>query len=213
MRPREGENMMLHRIVCFATVFALSAVLYACSTSPSHFYTLDAAATASGLPATAGNVTVGPITIPASVDQPQFVTQDGPNRVDVDEFNRWAGPLNENIARVVAQDLVVLLGTPDVAVGPLANFTPDYAVAIDVQRFESVRGQRIELDAVWTIHDKVRGVTRSGRTSANETVADDSFDALAAAHSRALAMLSDDIAKAIRADAIAQSQVQSDPQP
>jgi uncharacterized protein len=205
--------MMLYRIVCFATVFALLAVLYACSTSPSRFYTLDAAATASGLPATAGNVTVGPITIPASVDQPQFVTKDGPNRVDVDEFNRWAGPLNENIARVVAQDLVVLLGTPDVAVGPLANFTPDYAVAIDVQRFESVRGQRTELDAVWTIHDKVRGITRSGRTSANETVADDSFDALAAAHSRALAMLSDDIAKAIRADAIAQSQVQSEPQP
>jgi uncharacterized lipoprotein YmbA len=206
--------MMLQRIVYFAAVFALSAALYACSGStPPRFYTLDAAATASGLPASAGSVTVGPITIPAAVDQPQFVTQEGPNRVDVDEFNRWAAPLNDNIARVVAQDLVVLLGTPDVAVGPLANFIPDYAVAIDVQRFESVRGQRTELDAVWTIHDKARGVTRSGRTSANETVTDDSFDALAAAHSRALAMLSDDIAKAIRADAITQSQVQSDPQP
>jgi uncharacterized protein len=205
---------MLQRIVYFATGFALSTVLYACSASaPPRFYTLDAAATASGLPATGGNVSVGPVTIPASVDQPQFVTQDGPNQVDVDEFNRWAAPLNDNIARVVAQNLVVLLGTPDVAVGPLANFIPDYAVAIDVQRFESIRGQRTELDAVWTIHDKVRGVTRSGRTSANEAVANDSFDALAAAHSRALAMLSDDIAKAIRTEAGAQTQVQSDPQP
>jgi uncharacterized protein len=205
--------MMLQRIVYFAAVFALSTELYACASAPPRFYTLDAAATASGLPATGGNVSVGPITIPASVDQPQFVTQDGPNQVDVDEFNRWAAPLNDSIARVIAQNLAVLLGTPNVAVGPLANFIPDYAVAIDVQSFESVRGQRTELDAVWTIRDKVRGVTRSGRTSANETVANDSFDALAAAHSRALAMLSDDIAKAIRADAAEQSQMQTDPRP
>lgn len=209
---------MLQRIVHLAVTLmlaaAFAAIVSGCSASaPPRFYTLDAAATASGLPATSGNVTVGPVTIPASVDQPQFVTQDGPNRVDVDEFNRWAAPLNDNIARVVAQNLVVLLGTPDVAVGPLANFIPDYAVAIDVQRFESVRGQRTELDAVWIIHDKVRGVTRSGRTSANETVANNSFDALAAAHSRALAMLSDEIARAIRADALNQSRVQSDPQP
>ncbi|HUN57112.1 MAG TPA: PqiC family protein [Candidatus Binataceae bacterium] len=203
--------MMLRRIVHLIAAFACATVIAACGTSaPPRFYTLDASATASGLPATGGNVTVGPVTIPASVDQPQFVTQNGPNRVDVDEFNRWASPLNDNIARVVAENLVALLGTPNVAVGPLANFIPDYAVAIDVQRFESVRGQRTELDAVWTIHDKARGTTQSGRTSANETVADDSFDALAAAHSRALSMLSDDIAKAIRADAN-RARVQSDP--
>jgi hypothetical protein len=205
---------MLLRIAYLVTAFALSTVLIACSASaPPRYYSLNAAATASGLPATGGNVAIGPVTVPASVDQPQFVTQESPNRVDVDEFNRWSAPLNENIARVVAQNLVMLLGTPDVAVAPLANFTPDYFVAIDVQRFESVRGHRTELDAVWTIRDKVRGITQSGRTNANEAVADDSFDALAAAHSRALAMLSDDIAKAIRADAVNQSQFQSDPRP
>jgi hypothetical protein len=57
------------------------------------------------------------VTILAAVDQPQFVTQDGPNRVNVDEFNRWAAPLSDNIERVVAQDLVVLLWTADVAAG------------------------------------------------------------------------------------------------
>ena len=31
--------------------------------------------------------------------------------------------------------------TPDVGVAPLANFNADYRVTIDVQRFESVRGQ------------------------------------------------------------------------
>ena len=152
----------------------------------------------------AARVSVGPVTVPAAVDQPQFVTQASPNRVDVDEFNRWASPLNDNIARVVAQNLVVLLGTPNVAIDPLANFIPDYAVAIDVQRFDSVRGQRAVFVAVWTVRSMAAGVTRSGRTDADEPVSDDTFDALAAAHSRALAMLSGNIADAIRAEAVSQ---------
>ena len=45
------------------------------------------------------------------------------------------------------------------------------------------------------------GETRSGRTVAREAVQGDGFDALAAAHSRALAKMSGDIATAIRAEA------------
>ena len=84
---------------------------------------------------------VGPVSVPAAVDRPQFVVQVAPNRVDVDEFNRWAAPLNDAIAHVVAGDLVKLLGTPNVATAPMANFDPAYRVTIDVQRFESIRGQ------------------------------------------------------------------------
>jgi hypothetical protein len=49
-------------------------------------------------------------------------------------------------------------------------------------------------------------VTRAGRTVAREPVQGDGFDALAAAHSRALAKLSADIAVAIRAEAQERSQ-------
>jgi len=45
------------------------------------------------------------------------------------------------------------------------------------------------------------GETRSGRTTAREAVQGKDFDALAAAHSRALARVSADIAAAIRAEA------------
>ena len=151
----------------------------------------------------AGNasVIVGPVTIPASVDQPQFVVQVAANRVEVDEFNRWIAPLNDSIARAVAGDLAVSLDTPVVATTPLANFNPDYRVAIDVQRFESVRGEAAVVEAIWTVRKAASGETRSGRTLARETMQGDSFDALAAAHSRALAVVSDDIASAIRAEA------------
>ena len=49
---------------------------------------------------------VGPITIPASVDRPQIVVAMSPNQVRLDEFNRWVSPLQNNIGRVVAENLV-----------------------------------------------------------------------------------------------------------
>jgi hypothetical protein len=144
---------------------------------------------------------VGPVTIPASVDQPEFVVQVAPNRVEVNEFNRWVSPLGDGIARTVAGDLVVLLGTQEVASAQPADFTPDYRVTIDVQRFESVQGQQATLEAVWTVRKSAGGEIRSGRTVARQQVQGPGFDALAAAHSQALAKMSGDIAAAIRAEA------------
>jgi uncharacterized lipoprotein YmbA len=144
---------------------------------------------------------VGPVVIPAAVDQPEFVVNTAPNRVEVDEFNRWVSPLNDAIARAVAGDLVVLLGTPNVATAQLANFNPEYQVTIDVLQFESVPGQAATVAAVWTVRKTADGVTRSGRTSSRESVQGPGFDALAAAHSRAIAKVSADIATAIRAEA------------
>src|SRR5208282_3361834 len=100
-----------------------------------------------------------------AVDRPEFVVQTAPNRVDLDEFNRWAAPLNDAIAQAVAGDLVKLLGTPDVAAAPMANFEPAYRVTIDVQRFDSVQGQSALVEAVWTVRRTAGGETRSGRTA------------------------------------------------
>ncbi len=87
------------------------------------------------------------------------------------------------------------------AAAPLANFDPAYRVTIDVQRFDSVPGQAALLEAEWTVRRTAGARTRSGRTVAREAVQGDGFDALAAAHSRALAKMSGDIATAIRAEA------------
>ena len=180
---------------------ALAVAAAGCSTAPARFYSLASTATADGTPATPAAVMVGPVTIPASVDQPEFVVQVAPNQVEVNEFNRWVSPLGDGIARAVAADLVVLLGSPEVASAELANFTPDYRVTIDVQRFESVQGQQATLEAVWTVRKSAGGEIRSGRTVAREPVQGQGFEALAAAHSQALAKMSGDIAAAIRAEA------------
>jgi uncharacterized lipoprotein YmbA len=144
---------------------------------------------------------VGPVTVPAAVDQPEFVVQVAPNRVEVDEFNRWVAPLNDSIARAIAGDLALELGTSQVGTAPFVSFDAAYAVTIDVLRFESIRGEAAVVEALWAVHRTDGGATRMGHTLAREAVQSDSFDALAAAHSRALSIVSADIATAIRADA------------
>jgi len=172
-----------------------------CSTAPSRFYSLSSTASADGTVVMPAKIAVGPVAIPASVDQPEFVVQVAANQVHVDEFNRWVSPLSDGIARAVAGDLVVLLGTPEVASAELANFTPDYRVTIEVQRFESSLGQAATLEAVWTVRKTKSGETRSGRSVERQPVQGQSYDALAAAHSQALEKMSADIAAAIRAEA------------
>ncbi len=190
---------MTGRTLYRLTMAFVAAVAAGCgATAPSRFYTLDSTATpADALPGRYA-VIVGPVSVPAAVDRPEFVVQVAPNRVEIEEFNRWAAPLGDSIARAVAGDLSTLLGTADVATAPLVNFNPVYRVTINVQRFESVRGQTVLVDAVWAVRKVATGDTRAGRTVARETVPDQSFDALAAAHSRALAQVSGAIATAIR---------------
>ena len=183
------------------TVIAFVAVIAAgCASAPARFYTLNSTAKGDGTTAANYAVAVGPVTVPAEVDRPQFTVQLAPNRVAVDEFNRWAAPLNENIARVVAGDLATVLGTPRVTSGALTSFNPDYRVTLDIQKFASVPGKSVQIEAVWIVRKSAGGVSLSGRTIANEPAPGD-YEALAAAHSRALARVSGDLAAAIRTEA------------
>jgi len=180
----------------------LAATGVACGTSaPSKFYTLRSTAGPDNGPPVHSSVMVGPVTVPASVDRLELVVQVAPNRVEIDEFNRWAAPLDTSIARTIAGDLTTLLETPDVAAWPMANFNPAYRVTIDVQQFQSVPKQEVLIDAVWTVRKAAGGDTRAGRTIARETVRGTDYDAIAAAYSRALSQVSADIAAAIRTEA------------
>jgi len=129
------------------------------------------------------------------VDRPQFVVNAGPNQVRLDEFNRWASPLQNNISRAVAENLVALLGTPRVS---LLSADADYRAVIEVQSFESSPGEAATLDAVWTVRRSKDGKAETGRTTVREAVQEKGYDALAAAHSRAVARLSQDIADGVR---------------
>jgi len=169
------------------------------STPPARLYTLSASSPTAET-ALDISVSVGPVSIPAAVDRPQIVVATAANQVRLDDFNRWASPLQENLSSVIADNLAALLGSSHVTRFPkTSSADADFRVAIEVTRFESVPGQWATLDAAWTVRRTADGVVQTHRTSVREPVPDSSFEALAAAHSRAAARLSQGIAEAVRA--------------
>lgn len=168
------------------------------STPPSRFYTLSASG---GTVKNASDVSVavGPVSIPAVVDRPQIVVSVGPNQVRLEEFNRWALPLQNNIARVIAENLTAQLATSRVTLfAELTGADAEYRAIIDVQRFDSMPGEAAILEAVWVVRRMKDGKAERGRTAVREPLQAKDYEALAAGHSRALARLSDDIANAVR---------------
>jgi uncharacterized protein len=183
----------------FAAIALTCAFAVGCASPSPNFYTLSAgpADLAATTPRLA--VVVGPISIPATVDMPQIVVTKGLNQVAPDQFNLWASPLRSNIAQVVCANLVTLLGTSSVSsIASVSTITADYRVAIDVQTFESAPGDAATLSALWTVRRVSDGKTTTGRTTVREPSLEKSYEALAAAHSRALKRLSVDVAEAIQ---------------
>jgi uncharacterized lipoprotein YmbA len=138
--------------------------------------------------------------VPADVDRPQIVVRVSANEVRMDEFNRWAAPLPEEFSRVIVENLEMILGTTRVTSFP-RNPSGDAAfrVSIDVRRFESELGKVATLDMVWTVKRANDGAARTEHIAVREIVPDNGYDSLAAAHSRAVAQLSQNIANAIQA--------------
>jgi uncharacterized lipoprotein YmbA len=190
-------------------VFAFTSLLLAgCggSTQRVEFYTLNPL---SGMQAKANtpaadqelSIGVGPVEIPEMLDRPQIVTRSGPNKLNIDEFNRWAGRLDENFARVLAQNISSLLGTDQVAVYPWqADFKPRYRIPMKIRYFEGQWGKDVLLEAVWSVASQQRKQTNSVRKSViKEPLSPEpDYEALVAAHSRAIAQLSREIVKEIQ---------------
>ena len=189
-------------IASLSALCAIVVLAAGCSTPASRLYTLSRAPASAATPAApASNMTVvvGPVSIPAIVDLPQIVVSTGANSVSLDEFNRWASPLQSNISRVVAENLVALLGTPRVSQFQQSlNLDADFRVAIDVQSFESALGDAATLNAVWVVRRTKDGKSQTGRTTVREATGTAGYEALAAAHSRALSRMSQEIADVIR---------------
>lgn len=170
---------------------------------PSDFYVLTPMP--QGQPAPARDealvVGVGPVDIPDYLNRAQIVTRAGPNRLDVDEFNRWGGSLVSNLAGVIAQNLSVLLGTDDVHVIPANEpLTPRFRIIVSVTRLDGALGEDVVLDARWIVTGpRVREQVESGRTVVREATNAGGYEAYVAAQSRAVEKLSRDIAADITA--------------
>jgi uncharacterized lipoprotein YmbA len=189
----------------------LVAVLAGCAASSprTEFYTLDSAPPASSgasrarVDEPALRVSVWQVVVPDMVNRSQLVVRTAPNRVDIADSHRWAEPLRIGIARVLADDLALELGSGFVVVhGQPAGFQPELRVFFDVQKFEAVLGEGVTVEALWNVRP-ARGETRGGEAKSGRSVAEERAGAagyapLVAAYSRALARIAHEVAQSLR---------------
>ena len=172
------------------------------TTPPSVYYTLRPmerpAATPLAMAAEPLAVGIGPIKFPDELNRPAIVTRSGRNRLEVNEFHRWGGTLENNVTRVMEENLALLLKTDQVMARPWERyFQPSVRIALDIRQFDGRLGEYASLNATWMIIGP-EGDTPLlvRRTIIQEAVMGEGYDGLVDAQSRALAGLCRQIAEA-----------------
>ena len=187
------------QIACVTMVVGVM-MLTACGgrTPPAKFYTLqpvEQSSTGKSLPLDVA-LAVGPVAIPAALDRAEIVTRDAGNAISFSQYHRWAGPLEEDIASVMAQNIANLLDTERVTPFTRENiFQPTHRVVININRYDSQLSHEFLIDATWSIKDlKSRKLLLVRNSTIREALASAEYEELVAAQSKVLAALSQEIA-------------------
>jgi uncharacterized lipoprotein YmbA len=179
-------------------------LLSACgTTSNSRFYTLTPVRqTVAGTAVSDAAVLlgVGPVSIPDYLDRPQIVVRSSQNELQLSEFNRWAGSLQNDTGRILRENLDSLLAGDDVSVTSWRRGIPNvYRVSVDVSRFEATDGRIVVLKAQWAIFGGEGAKVLLVRDSdIREEVRGGGIEPVVAAMGRALESLSREIAQGVR---------------
>jgi uncharacterized lipoprotein YmbA len=154
------------------------------------------------VPAATGNIHIGigPVQFAEYLDRTQIVTRTDNTEVNLSETHRWAEPLPDNFARILADNLSVLINTDKVSLHPSRNWPEvDYQVLVNVWQFDVSKQGSATLVANWSIRGKGGSelITMHKSTFTTDVDPAASYAEAARALSRTVAMLSREIASAI----------------
>jgi len=146
----------------------------------------------------APSVAVMAVSLPELIDRPQLVLHGTGSKVVILEAHRWAEPLKQAIARLLAENLSRTMGSDQVSAYPQhAANEADYRVFVDIKRFEATDAA-VAVDALWSIRGRVEARPLNGRSKCTEPFKGTGHEAMVIAYSRAVAALSQEIALGIR---------------
>lgn len=148
----------------YLAVFAALG-LAACTSAPTHYYTLVPASDASRPNTAAGfQFAMQPVRIPVQVDQPQVVVRESSGSLAILETERWSAPLADEFHDALSAGMERKLGVRDLAGLPKAANLPVVSLQADVRRFDSVPGHYALVDVVWSISRRKEGEARRSLT-------------------------------------------------
>jgi uncharacterized protein len=183
-------------------------------TDPTQYYTLgqnaarsaessESASIPSAPDATgAVGIGVGPVIIPGYLQRSQIVTRTGGDHVELAMFHRWAEPLEDGIARILAEEIGARVPTERIVTFPWRGVTArsiQYQVVVTVVRLDGRSGGDVTLDTRWRILGKGGDELAIRRSMVSETAAGPGYEPMVAAMTRALVTLGQQIAVQIRA--------------
>jgi uncharacterized lipoprotein YmbA len=200
-------DMYFRRLTVFVFVTVLLVGAGCVRSAPSTFYLLNPVKPANEVSQKNSMeqtviIAVGPLRIPDYLDRPQIVTRSGKNKLKLAEFERWAGSLDQDISRVLVENISGLLpeGSPYVMrwyPSKQIDIAPLLRVEVNIIRFDGVLGKSVMIRALWTIFDKDGKMLLQKESAIGENVDGGGYDSLVKAMSNALGVLSRDIANAI----------------
>lgn len=178
----------------------LALLLTACGSTPkSNYYLLSSAAEVppnNPVP----TVGVGPVAMPEYLNRDILVFRPGDNQLEITATERWAEPLEDGVARVLALNLASMLDTTGVQVYPFhPGRKPQYGVKLRVVNMDA-NAQRAQLVAEWLLYDPDSNEALERRLVQLQRplAAGAPVPQLAGLYSALIAELSEGIAQAIR---------------
>ncbi len=182
------------------------------SSPPANFYFLAVPAPLAETPVAGPTLAlgIGPVAIPEMLNRPQIVTRAGDHRLLMADFHRWGGDLQDNIKRLLAEQVGARLQTGDLAIYPWPrNRRLDYQLRVDVLSLQGRLGGEALLQGTWFLsRDDEDLLARPFRLV--ETVRGDGYADLVAAYSNLFGRLAGDMAASIRPPTDASQQPAAD---
>ena len=174
--------------------------------SSSRFYVLssviDPIAVEKNIPGVSNDITISisPVSLPKYLKKSQVVTRTGSNELHLAEYDRWAGKIEEDIGRVIAENLSHILAMDKVFSYPaMEGIATDYDIKMDISRFDGRLGGEMELIVRWVVFDAEENTVYGVKTShIIEPAKGSGYADMVAAQSRALAVFSRELADVIK---------------
>jgi uncharacterized protein len=162
---------------CALLLAVISMVLTACTAAPPQvaYYSLLGAESVK----TTGQrhdqlvVSVGPVHVPDVLKKSQIATDGTEGRYRLSEYHRWAGEVNREFGRALAEQLAGRLGTEQVYLFPGdQHLEPTCQVLLDLLEMNGELGKEAKLSVRWTLIDpkgKIGPITRHSTFSQQPT--------------------------------------------
>jgi uncharacterized lipoprotein YmbA len=145
---------------------------------------------------------VGPVIMPGYLDRLQIVTRTNSDQVELSTFHRWAEPLDDGIARILADEIGARVPTERIFTFPwrgVVGRAIQYQVVVAVLRFDGRLGGDVTLDTRWRILGRDGAELVLRRSTVIEAAASRGYEPMVSAMARALVALGQQIAAEIRA--------------